>query len=90
MESVRGKMSAMFAIKKKCKACEHVEITHVSKLCHLVNKRINVLTKQHYAVKFCVTLKKSEVDTIYCMTCSARWNFRRYSFEPKLLLLADE
>ncbi len=64
MGSVRGKVSALFAIKIKYPAREHVKIMRFQTVCHHVNKKMNVSTEQHYTVKLFGRLKKLKVETI--------------------------
>ncbi len=63
MERVRGKVSASFAIKKYT-VSEHMEVMCFQTVRHHVNKKMDVLIEQCYALKFCVRLKKSNVETI--------------------------
>ncbi len=64
MESVKRKMSTLFMIRKNTGKWAHGNNAYFQTASRCVNKKMDVLTEQHYIVKFCEILKRSKVEMI--------------------------
>ncbi len=62
VESVSGKVSAY--AKKSTRLVGGGNNVCFQAVCHHINKKMDVSTEQFYAVKYCMRLKKSKMETI--------------------------